>query len=271
MPTPNENFRMIEKVCLVCGVPLKLNNSRDILRKNYCSHYCSSKHQALQGKTKRPPLKKKIRPDKYCDVCKKKITNTSQGILCRTCFNKAKTKNVEIKCVVCGGVCLVKPHYLKISSGKYCSRECYFSGMAENRKYVCMECGEEVERFPSQLNDKVFCSARCRGAWLSKVMCGRMSPAYIDGRTPVRKIIRGSAHYSRWKVAVLKKDAYMCVRCGAGGRLHAHHKKSFSSLLGVYVTGGLKDDSMFWDTENGESLCLVCHQQKHPDRVLRSL
>ena len=49
----NSLFKTIEKHCSVCGVFLKLNNSRDIERKKYCSHSCKGKaNGAKQDMTK---------------------------------------------------------------------------------------------------------------------------------------------------------------------------------------------------------------------------
>ena len=36
-------FRLIKKHCKECGMLLQLNNSRDIIRKNYCGHICKGK------------------------------------------------------------------------------------------------------------------------------------------------------------------------------------------------------------------------------------
>lgn len=36
-------FRSFQKYCKECKVQLKLNNSRDIVRKNFCSHSCRAK------------------------------------------------------------------------------------------------------------------------------------------------------------------------------------------------------------------------------------
>ena len=42
MPKGSREFRIIRKNCLVCGKELKLNNTRDIERKKYCSMNCRS-------------------------------------------------------------------------------------------------------------------------------------------------------------------------------------------------------------------------------------
>lgn len=39
MPSDFKNFK---KLCKSCGEELKLNNTRDIKRKNFCSRKCSS-------------------------------------------------------------------------------------------------------------------------------------------------------------------------------------------------------------------------------------
>lgn len=41
MPKKLSDFKTIEKKCLYCGEKLKLNNTRDIIRKNFCSRICN--------------------------------------------------------------------------------------------------------------------------------------------------------------------------------------------------------------------------------------
>ena len=43
MPSKSSAFRCVVKHCKECGTLLQLNNSRDIERKNYCSHVCKGK------------------------------------------------------------------------------------------------------------------------------------------------------------------------------------------------------------------------------------
>lgn len=37
-------------------------------------------------------------------------------------------------------------------------------------KFECAECGEEVERFPSQVQERVFCSHKCREEYYRRHM-----------------------------------------------------------------------------------------------------
>lgn len=67
-----------------------------------------------------------------------------------------------------------------------------------------------------------------------------------------------SKHYDSirlriWREKVFKRDCYTCQKCGKkGGRLQAHHKKSWSlyPLLRYIV-------------RNGITLCLQCHRNVH--------
>lgn len=38
------NYKFIKKYCLCCGKELKLNNTRDIERKNFCCRKCNSSY-----------------------------------------------------------------------------------------------------------------------------------------------------------------------------------------------------------------------------------
>lgn len=107
-----------------------------------------------------------------------------------------------------------------------------------------------------------------------------------DGRTPLRKLIRGTYKYRIWRDEVFKRDNYTCQDCGQhGGRLHAHHKdKQFNQILDEF----LKKYNMFspyedietlvalaiiyedfWDVKNGQTLCVKCHvlKPKHTNLI----
>lgn len=66
LPNYVVEFKKVYKTCAICSVKLKLNNSRDIDRKNFCSKSCANKHSALNRKTKR----------KQCKICAKMFDYT---------------------------------------------------------------------------------------------------------------------------------------------------------------------------------------------------
>jgi 5-methylcytosine-specific restriction endonuclease McrA len=57
---------------------------------------------------------------------------------------------------------------------------------------------------------------------------------------------------SEWSSKIFKRDGYQCVKCFAGGHLHAHH-----------LNGYARHPERATDTTNGVTLCLSCHREFH--------
>jgi 5-methylcytosine-specific restriction endonuclease McrA len=61
-----------------------------------------------------------------------------------------------------------------------------------------------------------------------------------------------SHEYKAWRQAVLVRDGHACVICGSKGKLHAHHRASWS-----------KHPELRYDIANGTTLCPACHKDLH--------
>lgn len=57
-----------------------------------------------------------------------------------------------------------------------------------------------------------------------------------------------------WRKSVFERDHYICQECGATSDLNAHHIKLWSKV-----------PSLRFDVSNGVTLCVKCHQKKHPN------
>ena len=108
------------------------------------------------------------------------------------------------------------------------------------------------------------------------------SSFYIDGRTPLRKLIISSQQMKDWRKDIFIRDNWTCQKCGHKNRvgtrsdIHAHHKTTFSSILSDFLKKysqfspfeekhillrlALKH-SEFWDRDNGKTLCKDCHKE----------
>jgi hypothetical protein len=77
---------------------------------------------------------------------------------------------------------------------------------------------------------------------------------YIDGRTPINKLLRHSLEYKLWRETVFKRDNWTCQECNArngNGKavyLHAHHVKPFAY-----------HPELRFELSNGRTLCRSCH------------
>lgn len=71
------------------------------------------------------------------------------------------------------------------------------------------------------------------------------------GITPEMQRQRGSKATADWRIAVYLRDEFTCVVCGqVGGKLHAHHIKSWAEF-----------PELRFDVSNGVTACKKCHKE----------
>lgn len=89
--------------------------------------------------------------------------------------------------------------------------------------------------------------------------------AWKGGRTPIQQLVRTIREYREWRTSVFDRDKYTCQKCNSvGGKLNAHHKKSFSLILeenDITNTYEAVNCNILWDTDNGITLCEFCHKE----------
>ncbi len=79
---------------------------------------------------------------------------------------------------------------------------------------------------------------------------GDKNPMWKGGVTSENDLLRRSTQYKIWRKSVFERDNYTCLICGeVGGRLNAHHIKSFADF-----------PELRFDVSNGTTLCFSCHQ-----------
>ena len=134
------------------------------------------------------------------------------------------------------------------------------------KKYYCKECNIRVTSNCIKYGTGL--CQRCGNL-------GKRNPSFIDGRSPLTQAIRNATEYHNWRKSVFKRDNYTCQSCGqVGGKLEAHHKNRFSVLLKSFLKqydqfSPIEDRETlvrlamkwkpFWDTDNGQMLCIDCH------------
>ena len=79
------------------------------------------------------------------------------------------------------------------------------------------------------------------------------------GITSYAMKLRNSIEYIEWRTKVFRRDKFTCQKCKVvGANLNAHHKRSFAKLINT------KNEHLIFDIKNGITLCVDCHQKKHP-------
>ena len=120
-----------------------------------------------------------------------------------------------------------------------------------------------------------------------RAKCGRpnfgiANGNYIDGRTSLYDSIRHLKLAENWRKEVFERDNYTCQMCGQyGGQLEAHHIEALSILFDEFLRhysqfSPIEDKEtlvrlamtyeVFWDIDNGITLCKKCHRSNYTTR-----
>jgi hypothetical protein len=83
------------------------------------------------------------------------------------------------------------------------------------------------------------------------VFLGENNPNWRGGLVNPNQRLRVSSASKAWSLAVRRRDG-QCVECGAAGKLHAHHVKSWK-----------QHPELRFEVSNGITLCPPCHQKAH--------
>lgn len=109
-------------------------------------------------------------------------------------------------------------------------------------------------------------------------LSGADHPRWKGGVSSIVQRLRGSGLYREWKLPILRRDNFRCIRCGLERDLHVHHdKERFAEIVQRF----LPDDrrQLTWDEEtevisqivgyhvgknvSGVTLCVGCHTIAH--------
>ena len=178
----------------------------------------------------------------------------------------------------------------------------------------CDECGEEYEKYkildtPNKVGKK-FCDKKCWYSWKSKNIPswnkgtkgltkgnsgsfkkglvpwnfrmygfrgGSQSHFWKGGILKLTTSIRISQRSKIWKRAILERDKFSCVECGATHtKYHVDHIKRFTDIFKEFLQkynqfSPIEDKETllrlsqthepFWDLSNGRTLCIPCHKK----------
>ena len=77
--------------------------------------------------------------------------------------------------------------------------------------FICEGCGNKFSAYNNNVRKFKYCSNRCqmKHSPTMKGVIGRNHPAWRENkRSPLKKSIRGSHNYGKWRSAVFKRDNY---------------------------------------------------------------
>ncbi len=99
---------------------------------------------------------------------------------------------------------------------------------------------------------------------MSEATKGEKNKNWKGGITSLRFQIYNLYEFRLWRLKVYTRDNYTCVACHkVGGKLNAHHIKSFSKILEENNITSVVEAQLcgeLWDVSNGVTLCKDCHK-----------
>jgi hypothetical protein len=100
---------------------------------------------------------------------------------------------VLVTCKKCAKVFSVKPYFVKIGFGKYCSAKCQHDDKRNGKIVKCEGCGKDVYRtikgLRSSRSKKYFCSKSCQTVWRNREFSGARHAHYKNGSGSYRIIM----------------------------------------------------------------------------------
>jgi hypothetical protein len=128
----------------------------------------------------------------------------------------------------------------------------------KNRK--CIDCGVSFTHRTER--------QRCLACYRAQNN-GENHPAWTGGKPSFVKRLRGLVKYHNWKQDVLERDNHTCQECGTEENIEVHHKKEMKQMVKEFEITTIKqakECDALWDINNGQSLCVHCHAEEHPDQ-----
>lgn len=201
----------------------------------------------------------------------------------KTCSNrcryiltaKHRRRGIFKQCVICHTLKWRRPSEIKTRSSRFCSLKCYWEWRNGKILYKCPICNTKIVDFKS--NKRKTCSRKCANKYKSDIFKGRIvtwgkkiSLANNRGLTEIKRIIRSSEPYKKWRISVFIRDKYICQFCGVksgiGCKVYliVDHIIPFSKIVKEEKVENYEDYincSRLWDISNGRTLCDNCHRK----------
>jgi len=212
---------------------------------------------------------KKIGTHKECLICKKSFYvcggQIDKKIFCSNmCKYKGRKRLPEIllECRFCGKSILKRPWQRKTFCNHLCSTN-FKKGLVrtetekikisqghKKRGLKYYEIKQEIKRKLISLNLPKRGMGLEGRLKLSKRFKGEGSVTWRGGISKKNHIARHCFEYREWRIAVFKRDKFICQFCNKkGGILHADHLKGFADY-----------PELRFDVNNGRTLCEKCHK-----------
>lgn len=98
-----------------------------------------------------------------------------------------------VSCKFCTKEFYTKPNWIKMGSGKYCSRICARTASRKGKMIDCFQCGKSVYKSLKDLrlskSKKYFCGKKCSLEWLNAYQFGKNHKNWKHGQTAYKTIL----------------------------------------------------------------------------------
>lgn len=280
--------KKLDCVCKHCGNTFEIHQSAYYVGGGkYCSKECYNESKPIKIK-------------RICERCGKEFETHQSNIkrgggkYCSLgCYHSPK--KVVVICVICGKSFMSNPSSLK-RGRKYCSKECYYKGIKlnwENPEYKSklIEISKIVQNRPDMIalhKEKGYTRIQSDATKqiLSEMRKGENNPYYgkhhpgevlekmrgenngswKGGITTLYDAIRSCNEYGVWRLMVFKRDGYRDCFSGMRGNIHAHHIKSFCSIIeenNITNLDEARSCAALWDINNGVTMLESTHMAHH--------
>jgi len=221
---------------------IKLGNGK------FCSHSCFYQ-------------KRKIRFQNICLFCKEKFeVHPYRRLTAKYCSRLCKGKSLIGKKPWNKG----KPHLGKEKHplwGKHHSHET-IKKMSDAKKRL-YESGRKVWNYGRHHSEVTKEKIRKARANQKNILRGENHYFWKGGISPLKKRIRNSFKYRKWKKKIFQTDNYLCQNCKIEGRsLEADHIKPMAKILeqnNIKTFEEAMNCEELWNINNGRTLCRDCH------------
>lgn len=150
------------------------------------------------------------------------------------------------KCENCEKSFKVKPFFIKMGWGKFCSASCHHLSMRTGKIFNCNQCNKEVYRNNKQIkhskSGEFFCSKSCQTKWRNVYFSGDKHLNWIHGESAYRGLMIKN-----------KKLKQICNRCK-------------NSDLRILIVHHIDRDRRNNKLSNLMWLCRNCHFLIHCDK-----
>lgn len=307
-----EQRKKIKNICEICGE--EFNTAKKETR--FCSSDC-------QGIARRDRVETKC---SYCSKGLKVVKSLYENHEYHYCNQDCRTEHLKIlmigknnpnydrikyKCDGCGKKIEVIPSKLKIQKHIFCSNKCYKENIGKffegknNPNYVekeirkCIQCGEEIERIPSQFKyDNQFCSSGCSNQYNNKL---RENKKIVNCDYCGKEIERAKSQFNGKHSVYCSKECqhkgYSTLYSGKNSPIYNHDKpledrfierkyvdyyewrkkvyeedsytcqccgdNKGGNLVAHHILNYSEHQELRTDVNNGITLCKICHKEFH--------